>query len=176
MKDHDSKKIKFRDKYRLESMRLKKWDYPSEGMYFITICTKDRACSLSKVVNDELQETETSKICVKCWQDLSVIYPDCILDAFVVMPNHVHGIIMIEAAMTVFRNKQRRNMLISKMIGRFKMQTAKQINQYQNTRGQSFWQKNYYDRVIRNELELNRIREYIENNPARWRDDENYIK
>ena len=199
---------KFRGKYRVESTRLKDWDYSSEGAYFITICTRNRECSLGDIVDGKITQTEQSRICMACWLDLSNHYPNCALDVFVIMPNHVHGIIFIEqagghdngagAVETIpvetipvetipvetihelslplpLQNKrmQRRNMMIPKIIGRFKMRTAKLINQYQKTEGIPFWQKNYYDHIVRNESELARIREYVANNPMKWDSDRN---
>lgn len=181
---------KFRNKYRIESTRLKGWDYSTHAAYFITICTKNREHFFGEIVGGELQETEQSKICQNVWDDLPNHYPHCILDAFVIMPNHVHGIIIIQDRIPIVEtihelslqgeksNKFRRNMLVPKIIGRFKMQTAKKINLYQKTEGFPFWQKNYHDRIIRNEDELCRIREYIANNPLAWewdRDNPNNI-
>lgn len=194
---------KFLGKYRTESLRLKGWDYSEDGAYFITICTKNREPAFGEIKNGKLIETEQSKICESCWLDLPNHYPNCVLDAFVIMPNHVHGVVLIdnwrggrdgnnvEAIHTVETihelslqtrtqiqprtRKQRRQMMIPKIVGRFKMQVAKQINIFQNTSGQPFWQRDYYDHIVRDEDELSRIREYIWNNPANWRNDENHI-
>lgn len=193
---------KFKNKYRIESTRLVNFDYSSNGAYFITICTKDREFSFGDIENGKLQETEQSRICTDCWNDLPNHYPNCVLDEFIIMPNHVHGIIVIENNIDNVETipvetipvetipvetihelslqcnndmKSRRQMLIPKIIGRFKMQSAKQINEFQNTSGLSFWQKGYYDRVIRNEKEFNRIRDYIVSNPLNWDGDGNNL-
>lgn len=94
--DNLVERIKFRGKYRIESTRLKDYDYSSEGAYFITICTKDREYFFGEIVDGKIQETEQLKICMACWLDLPNHYVNCILDAFVIMPNHVHGIIFIK--------------------------------------------------------------------------------
>ena len=91
------------------------------------------------------------------------------MDEFIIMPNHIHGIIFIVGAIHELPlQKYRRKMLLPKVIGYFKMNTAKQFNQILNRTGQPFWQRNYYEHIIRNEKELNRIREYIQNNPLKW--------
>jgi len=106
------------------------------------------------------------------WNELAIRFPEIELDEFVIMPNHIHGIIFIPAknvgAIHESPLQSRRAMLLSKAIGYFKMNTAKRINQILNRTGQSFWQRSYYDHIIRNESELNRIREYIQNNPLKW--------
>ena len=94
--DNLVEQTKFRGKYRIESARLKNYDYSSDGAYFITICTKNREHSFGEIVNGKLQETEPSKICQNVWNDLPNHYKNCVLDAFVIMPNHVHAIIVIE--------------------------------------------------------------------------------
>jgi REP element-mobilizing transposase RayT len=99
------------------------------------------------------------------------------------MPNHIHGIIFIVGAiheLPLQQNEfpqliQRRKMLLPKIIGRFKMNAAKQINQIRQTPGIPVWQCNYYEHIIRNDNELNKIREYIINNPLTWQTDENYV-
>ena len=123
---------------------------------------------------------EFGRIVQSHWDGLANHYAGTQLEAFVVMPNHVHCIIMIHAANveaihelplrdTAPRGvKQRRNMLIPKMVGRFKMNTAKYINEIRGTPGVPVWQRNYWEHVIRDEDSLNRIREYIINNPLRW--------
>jgi REP element-mobilizing transposase RayT len=133
-------------------------------------------------MNCRLQHTDASRIAKECWLSLPSFYPNIKLDEFVIMPNHVHFVILITDDSCVDKgnpgvNKsisyrmKRRKMLISKIIGRFKMQTAKQINIIHHRQGQPFWQKNYYDHIVRNEPELERIRGYIRYNPLRWEKD-----
>ena len=112
-------------------------------------------------------------------------FRDVTIDEFVIMPNHVHGIVFIEYDVgaihelplqnesAIEQRKQRRKMLLPKIIGRFKMSSAKHINQIRNTPGVQVWQRNYYEHIIRNEGEMNRICEYITNNPTKWAEDEN---
>jgi REP-associated tyrosine transposase len=116
------------------------------------------------------------------WDDLPRFYDGIELDAFVVMPNHVHGVVVINQPVGTFDDPpshavavvQRRRMLLAKLIGRFKMVSAKQINGLRGSSGQPLWQRNYYEHVIRDDGSLNRIRQYISDNPAQWEfDDEN---
>ncbi|MCF7845663.1 MAG: transposase [Candidatus Peribacteraceae bacterium] len=183
---------KFIGKYRIESTRLKGWNYSEDGAYFVTICTDDRTDFFGEIKNGKLIETEQCRICRACWLDLPNHYPNCVLDAFVIMPNHVHGIIVIDnwrggrdvivetGLKPVSTGKPvhpkppppvRKKYPLSEIVRGFKTFTARKINQRQNTPGQPFWQRNYYDRIIRDENELNHTREYIWNNPKNWAND-----
>jgi putative transposase len=184
----------FRKKYRAESIRLKNWNYSSNGYYFVTICTKGLIEHFGEIKNGIMGLNEMGCIAAKFWKEIPKHFPSVTLDEWVVMPNHVHGIIgitnppptvetihelslrttgRINHELPAWDKKQRRKMIIPKIIGRFKMQSAKQINILQNTKGNDFWQKNYYDRIIRNEKSLDAIREYIRNNPLKWEYDRN---
>ena len=108
-------------------------------------------------------------------------YPHTRIDAQIIMPNHFHGIITIDVGAiheSPLRNPLvagiRRKMLLSKMLGYFKMNSAKQINELRGTPGKAVWQRNYYEHVIRNEIDQQEIREYIQNNPLKWLEDENH--
>ncbi|MFC1564128.1 transposase [candidate division KSB1 bacterium] len=138
---------------------------------------------------------EISEIPQKYWLEIPHHYQNVVLDEFIIMPNHVHGIIVITDSGTDYVGaihelplhhelslqqdhhefmKQRRQMKLPKIIGRFKMITSKHINRIRQTPGIPVWQRNYYERIIRNEEELHEIREYIVNNPVNWENDDNY--
>jgi putative transposase len=153
---------KFLDKYRIESMRLQNWDYSRNGYYFITLCTKNRAHAFGEIRNGKLIENEQMKICRACWFDLPNHYPNCILDEFIIMPDHIHAIIQINNGKLNSGDKKHP---LSEIIRAFKTFTARKINEYQNTAGKTFWQRDYYEHIIRDKNALNRIREYIRNNP-----------
>ena len=179
---HPFVKPKFRGKYRIESARLKNYDYASDGAYFITICTKNREHFFGKIIEKKLQESEQSKICKTCWLDLPNHYGNCVLDAFVIMPNHIHGIIFIKNVETGFKyvstekiktNAHQKRHSISEIIRGFKTFAARKINDFQKTQGTPFWQSRFHDHIIRGEEELNRIRVYIQNNPINWEKDRN---
>jgi putative transposase len=122
---------------------------------------------------------ETGQIIQTVWDSLLQFYEGIELDAFVIMPNHVHGVIVIgepvgaihESPLPPMRIADRRRMRLSKILGRFKMITAKQINALRGSSGQPLWQRNYYDHVIRDDRSLNHIRQYIADNPAQWQFD-----
>jgi len=235
------------------SIRLQDYDYSSEGAYFVTMCTQNRECLFGEIVNGQMILNEHGKIVEQCWNDLPNHYDNIELDAYVIMPNHFHGIIFINDTIDTVDNigaidvgaipvgaipvgaihespnvgaipespnvgaihvgaihespqqpdnespnvgaihespqqpdnespnvgaipvgaihespRQRRKMLLPKIIGRFKMNSAKQINQIRNTSGVPVWQRNYYEQIIRNEKSLEKIRNYIINNPLEW--------
>jgi REP element-mobilizing transposase RayT len=151
---------------------LKGFDYSQEGAYFITICTKNRELLF--------EEEGVKRILGKEWLNTGCIRQNVILDEFVVMPNHLHGIIVITYGVGAYSDVgaysytplQNRFKSPSKTVGAiirgFKSTTTKQINLFHNTPGIPIWQRNYYDYIIRNEDELNKIREYIQNNPLKW--------
>ena len=172
-------------------LRLEGYDYSQAGAYFVTICTKDKDGILAEITDEAMRLSPAGKVVEACWKSLPSRYPNVELDAFVVMPNHVHGIIMISiGAHTVgaihelplhesstSRQISRRRMLLPKIVGYIKMNTAKRINQLCNAHGVPVWQRNYYEHVIRNEGSLNSIRQYIAENPVHWAlDEENPIR
>jgi REP element-mobilizing transposase RayT len=156
---------------------LKEYDYSQAGAYFVTICTQNRACLLGEIVDGEMRLSEVGRVVAEAWKWLAVQYPHVELDISIVMPNHLHGIIMIHddirrggsrAAPTETRKP------LGQLIGSFKTVSTKRINALRLTPGEPFWQRNYYEHVIRNEADLAEIREYILNNPARWDEDDYY--
>ena len=160
------------DKHHRRSIRLKEYDYSQPGAYFITICTKDRGCALGEISNGNMYLNNAGQIVQSVWGKLPNRFEGTGLDAFVIMPNHIHGIITVGAIHELPLHPHRRKMLIPKVIGYFKMNTAKQINQLRDTTGTPLWQRNYYEHIIRNEEALAEIRQYITNNPVRWENDE----
>ncbi|MEW6376427.1 MAG: transposase [Thermodesulfobacteriota bacterium] len=144
-----------------KSIRLKNYDYSQPGGYFVTICTNSREFYFENL-------PELKQIVQNQWKGLEKKYLEIELDEFIVMPNHIHGIIFIVGAIHELPLQNRRNMILPKAIGYFKMNTSRQFNQILNRTGQPFWQRNYYEHIIRNERELSRIREYIQNNPLKW--------
>ncbi|HUI29162.1 MAG TPA: transposase [Candidatus Acidoferrales bacterium] len=172
---------------------MKDYDYSTEGGYFVTMCVQNRECLFGEIVDSEMKTNRFGEIVRECWDDIPKRYQNVAIDEFVVMPDHVHGIIIIEDSGGAIHElprleqrkdelprqtdkmMQRRQMLLPKIIGRFKMNSAKRINEIRNSPGERVWQRDYYEHVIRNEGELIRIREYISNNPARWLQDEKSV-
>ncbi|MDQ1283848.1 MAG: REP-associated tyrosine transposase [Patescibacteria group bacterium] len=159
--------------------RLANYDYSQNGMYFVTICAKNREELLGNIIDGTMFLNDAGKIVLRELKNIEKYFPNTQLDEFIVMQNHVHLIIEIIHSVSVGAihelplRKHRRNMLIPKIVGKFKMLSAREINISLNRSGNPLWQRNYYDRIIRNESELNRIREYIQNNPADWERDRN---
>jgi REP element-mobilizing transposase RayT len=166
--------------YHRHSIRLPGYDYSQEGAYYITICTYNRQNLFGEIVNNEMILNEYGEIANKYWNEIPKHYTNTQLDEYVIMPNHIHGIIFIVGAiheLPLQQNEfsqliQRRKMLLPKIIGRFKMNAAKQINQIRQTPGIPVWQRNYYEHIIRDTDDLSRIRHYISDNPKNWNNDE----
>jgi len=156
-------------KHHRRSIRLKGYDYSQRGAYFVTICTQNRECVLGNVVNQKIILADCAKWVTKWWLDIPNHFPVVDLDAWVIMPNHLHGIIAIE---TDCRGEVSSPKL-GNVIAYFKYQSTKEINQNGNISGVRFWQRNYYEHIVRNSDDLNRIREYIQNNPQNWISDDN---
>ena len=136
-----------------------------------------KECILGQIVDGVMRKDEAGQVVENMWVSLPERYPDVVLDSFVVMPNHLHAIIMISVGAIHespdTQQQKRRTMTLSKVMGYLKMNAAKQINQLRNNPGCPVWQRDYYERVIRDDKELNAIREYIENNPMQWNLDRN---
>ena len=161
------------------SIRLKEYDYSQPGTYFVTICTHRRECLLGKFGEGKIHLSTAGLAVQSIWEKLPQRYCHTGIDIYRVMPNHFHGIITIDVG-AIHESplrlpmliRSRRKMLLSKMVGYFKMNSAKKINQLRATPDQSVWQRNYYEHVIRNEFDFEDIREYIQNNPLKWLGDE----
>jgi len=167
------------------SIRLKNYDYASSGAYFVTIVTHQRQCLFGAIVDGAMRLNEFGEIVCDEWLKTEIIRPRVQLDVFVIMPNHIHGIIIVndvdgccrgtlQRAPTIEQFGKPTSDSIPTIIRLFKSATTKRINEYRNTPAVSVWQRNYYEHIIRNEIELNEIREYILYNPLNWETDENY--
>ena len=169
------------DKHHRRSIRLKGYDYSKAGWYFITLCSKNRERLFGNVDNGEMVINEYGKIIRYSWFDLRNHNNHIRLDAFMIMPNHVHGIIQIidvndvragsEPALT----KKHKQHSLSEIIRQFKTFSARRINKKRNMTGIPVWQRNYYEHIIRDDEELNRIRLYIKYNTLNWKDDDYHI-
>ena len=151
-----------------KTLRLPYFDYSQSGAYFVTICLKNRESSLlGKILHGEMLLNDLGEIVLQSWLDLPNHYSQVKLDEFMVMPNHCHGIIKIAdvgAGLKPAPTKQ----ALSEIIRAFKSFSARKINIFRKLPGMSVWQRSFYEHVIRDEKSLNRIREYIANNPLRW--------
>jgi putative transposase len=149
-----------------QSIRLNGYDYSTSGAYFITICTHEREHLFGDIANEKMEFNTCGDIARSHWQQLSQHHPNIIMDESILMPNHLHGILILESSIDYKKS-------ISEIIRGFKTFSAKAINKERGLRGIPVWQRSYYDRIIRNELELDRVRQYIINNPRNWDADKN---
>lgn len=162
-----------------QNRKLNRWpghDYSLPGYYFITICTKNRQVVFGEVFNYKMELNEFGQISADFLQDIPKHFNNCELDEFIVMPNHVHCLlyinyknekehlkIVVDADLRPLRNTE---CLLSKIIHQFKSSVTREIHKQDCLHFQ--WQRSFYDRVIRNETELSRIRKYIFDNPVKW--------
>ncbi len=168
---------------RRRAMRLRDYDYSQPGAYFVTICAQHRKCLFGTIIDGKMQLNEIGQIVVECWNRISQHFPSVELDEYVVMPNHTHGIIRLkipgriairrgEVASPALNNDSHKDEVPSPTLGRilayFKYQSTKRINQYRDTQGTQVWQRNYHDHVVRDDPDLQRLRQYIQNNPMKW--------
>jgi len=168
------------------SIRLRDYDYSQSGAYFVTICTYNKECLFGHIVNGEMVLNDAGRIVQAVWDEIAKHFNHVELDQFVIMPNHVHGVITLNSENvgagsprpTAFpcpnENEGRGNLAptLGTIVAFFKYQTTKRINESHGNPGQKLWQRNYYERVIRNESELNRAQQYIIDNSTKWDMDE----
>jgi putative transposase len=195
------------DIHHRRSIRLGNYDYSQAGAYFVTLCAQDKECLFGEINDGEMKLNEAGEMVQGVWEQLQDRFCDIELDAFIVMPNHIHGIINIvtpnhahgiinnvgarfiapktrTAPQKQMVNESNRGTvnksvinhapMLGQIIRAFKARCAYGINKFRNSPGMPVWQRNYYERVIRNEQELNKTRVYITDNPFKWTEDENY--
>lgn len=184
----------FKNKYRVKSIRLEGYDYAQDGWYFVTICTKDKECLFGDIINEKMVLNDLGKMAEKYWQEIPVHFPFVNLDEFIIMPNHVHGIIAIDhgddfitegdlstrrdvAVQRLYRgdNPQMSKISpksgsLSTIIRSYKSIVTRESKKIMNNFA---WQSRFYDHIIRNEKSLNKIRQYIIDNPVKWEMDRN---
>ena len=172
----------FKNKYRIETTRLRGWDYTSAGWYFVTICTRHRQPFFGRVENGDMCLSPVGEIGCEYWQAIPQHTTGNVeLDAFVVMPNHVHGIIVINTPVetlrcnvsTATRALDNRMAQISPQAGSLgaiirSYKSAVSRWCHQNGHDEFAWQPRFYDHIIRNERAWQKIRQYILENPLRW--------
>ena len=162
--------------HKRRSIRLPGYDYSSKGAYFITICTHRHLSIFGDIIDSEMQLNDAGKRVQTCWNEIPNHFPHVSLDAFVVMPNHVHGILFILKNVVVgaknfsplqpAQKPRGTSKTIGSVIRGLKIGVTKWGRQ--NTSIKNVWQRNYWEHIIRSEPELNGLREYIHNNPKRW--------
>src|SRR5262249_42136977 len=147
-----------------KSPRLQGYDYTQSGAYFITICTYKRAHRFGRVTGGAMVLYPLGQIAVDCWNAIPDHFAAVELDAAVVMPNHIHGIIVLPGG----------GAALGTIIGAYKAAVTREARRQQSAAPDTIWHRRYYDRIIRNKRALERIREYIVSNPARWQATRSY--
>ncbi len=163
------------------SPRLTNFNYSSTNMYFITVCTHERKNLFGEIVKAEMELNWKGKIVEKTWLNLPQYYPNTVLDKFIVIPNHFHGLISIfEKVGDEFNSS--RNIIdradlkpvptkqhgLSEVIRGFKSFSTRKINKTNNSPGAKLWQRSFYDHIIRNNEDYYHTQMYIESNPLKW--------
>ncbi len=167
------------------SIRLKDYDYARAGAYFITLCSFQRECLFGEVVGGEMALSEFGAVLLEEWNRTPEIRREIDVDACIVMPNHFHGIIVIDdvdivgratgiggaTSQSPLQQSGPRPRSLGALVGGFKAATTEGINLLRGNSGRPVWQRNFFERVIRDEKELASIRQYIGDNPIKWASD-----
>jgi putative transposase len=156
-----------RDRPYRRSLRLRGYDYTREAIYFVTIVAAQREEVFGTVIDGTMHLSDAGERVTDVWAKLPRHYSHASLDAFVVMPNHVQGIVIL--GQDVLPDAKRAP--LSEVIRGFKTYSARQVNEIRGVTGAPVWQRNYYERIIRNERELLSVTRYIVENPLHWDDD-----
>ncbi len=154
------------------SVRLKGYDYTQPGAYFITVVTRDRESWFGDVISGEMRLNNKGQLIKGAWEWIPTRYLYVKLDTYILMPNHLHGIIVItEEDAAHAKTSSSSSKPLGRLIGAFKTLSTKRFNLLEGTPGQLLWQRGFYDHVIRNDRERERVREYIVQDPKRWESD-----
>ncbi|KJS74862.1 MAG: transposase [Serpentinimonas sp.] len=166
------------------SLRLQGYDYAQAGAYFVTICTQDRACVFGAITDGAMRHNDAGRLIKSEWDALPGRFPGIEADGFIVMPNHVHGILWIPPTDTpsnatvgaqfiapstqcaTNQGAMNRAPTLGDIVRAFKAVVTRRLRQM--GLAEFSWQRNYYEHIIRNDEALNHIREYIVNNPLQW--------
>ena len=178
---------------RRRSVRLRGFDYSSRGFFFVTICTAEKKATLGKIIDYKPELTAIGEIVEKCWLSIPEHFPNVYLDEWVIMPNHLHGIIVIKypkgydperrgtacRAPTPVRQAlegfgKPTEASLPTIIRSFKSAATKKVREEFGNRIYKLWQRSYYEHIIRDEDSFNKIRNYIWENPIQWWNDEYY--
>ena len=168
------------------SVRLHGYDYSSAGLYFVTACTEKRESLFGELIQGEVRPSEIGRLVSWCWFDLPNHYPRLKLDEFVLMPNHIHGILALvdpvgaglKPALGILapaglvgaglKPALALRHALAEIVRAFKTFSSRRANELRGTRGKPLWQRSYYEHIIRSGDELSSIRRYVAENPLRW--------
>jgi REP element-mobilizing transposase RayT len=160
------------ESHRRKPIRLKKYDYSEEGAYFVTVCTRHRACHFGEVKDGIVELSNVGNVAKRNWGEIPDHFHNCRLDQFIVMPNHLHGVITLEHVGVQYiepLQQYKYQKVIPKSIGSIIRSYKASVTRWCGGNGYELfrWQRNYYEHIIRNEEELRDIREYIMSNPLK---------
>ena len=160
--------------------RLRDYDYSRNGVYFLTICTRNRAPILSEIVGRGLAPAEVrlltaGRIAAEEMENLPKRFPRVRIEASVIMPNHIHLLLSLRAAGASPRPTDGKDFGIMDVMRVFKSLTTRRWNQWNGTQGRPLWQTSYHDHIIRDDNDFLNHWSYLNNNPARWAEDEYYV-
>ncbi len=169
-------------------IRLREYDYSTPGSYFITICVNEKKHLFGKIHNREMFLNRFGKIAQKCWIEIPNYFPTITLDEFVIMPNHLHGILIISGSTLTNINGESFATragaspapTIPYVVGVYKSLVTKEILEIVKKNNKNYflgkiWQRGFYDHIIRSEKSLEKIREYIITNPYNWENDDMFL-
>jgi putative transposase len=173
-----------------KSIRIQGYDYSQNGAYFVTICTHNKQCLFGQVESGKMVLNKLGLLVEGVWRDISKHYKSVLIDEFVIMPNHVHGIIWLQdsweqlgamnhaptavtndanvGAQFIAPNPRKTQPTLGEVVRAFKARASQASKTIRAVDSKILWQRNYYEHVVRNEPDLQAIREYINNNPKQW--------
>ena len=166
-------------------MRRQGYDYAGGGMYFITICTHNKECLFGGIRDGVMHLNVFGNIADTCWKEIPQHFSHAALHEFVIMPNHIHGVLVLDENAEKVGARHCRATTpqfgvtipggLAAVIGAYKSIVARRINEVRDSLGTPVWQRNYFEHIVRNEDEWGRIAQYIENNPECWESDDEYV-
>jgi REP element-mobilizing transposase RayT len=174
------------------SIRLRSHDYRDGGIYFVTICTKNKECIFGEIRNGMMGLSDEGSVVAECWSQIPQHFRGVELDEWIIMPNHIHGLIYMDdpryrgvacnAPTEISIDDLEHKKLTGPPLGSlgilvrsFKSAVTKRINELRREPGSVVWQRNYYEHIVRSEEETLRIRRYIMDNPSHWMIDDEYF-
>jgi putative transposase len=152
--------------------RLSSYDYSSDGAYFVTICSIQKLCIFGQITNSTMILNSTGELVETVWRDLPLHFPEVNNEVFIVMPNHIHGIISINRKGRADpRSAPTTRHALSDIVRAFKNYSSQQAKRFCSSQGTTIWQRGYYEHIIRGEDNYYTIGQYIMCNPAKWETD-----
>jgi putative transposase len=177
----------FRDKYRIETTRRRDWNYAAPGWYFVTICTENKRCYYGRIMDGVMKPSILGEYAEACWRGIPSHHKNVTIDEFIVMPNHVHGIIVIDGAEWMpslgRKGERRRPQPLptvsprTSSLGAIVRSYKSAVSTWAHTQRLKFeWQPRFHERIIRGKNSLANIRQYIRDNPANWEKDAEFVR